>query len=1051
MRNFVYLIWILLWGYLLCFYKNASATFNYKKIYVQNVHLKHGLSQCVVTNMLQDYRGFIWAATFDGLNRFDGSNMITYRHNPNDTLSLPSSKILKIYADYHDHLYALTADGFCVFDYKKEKLIKPEIFSKYKDGWVCNKDENHLWYYAPNTGIIIIDTRNFKYELLPNTFLPNNKGAQTVMQLIYKNNQLYIILHNGNLGIYNETSKQLQFYKNNLLKTSSVTSVALDAYNKIYISSFLEDIICFDINNLQFEQTDLYNKNQKLIAINTVLYDSTRDVLYLSSYGQGLFVYNYQTKELEQYKKMDKRLPLASNYLLGIISNRFGVIYINYDGMGFDILDPFIKKFSPITHEDNYNENNLKYVRKIVEDPEGNLLIGTSESGLAKYEVNTGKISFYNYKTSLSENKAFIIEMYKMKNQLYMGYNGSGIGVIDIRTLKLNKNISVGNSEMQVSDGTIWSFASNSDSILWIGTRNNGINKLNTITGKIVQYTKDKYSDFSDNGIRYIDMLPNGHIFLGTEKGVFIFDITQEKLIKVFPLEEKYKSYKSVKSMHRDFKSRYWVCTDGAGIVILDSLYKPLHTFNTNNGLNNNVIYGLLPESDSSFWISTNAGLSNIIWNENVITKKSDIVSNNYNELNGLQSNEFNTGAFLKTSRGYLVFGGLNGLNYFHPDEIKKIPTESKVYFNEIKIYENNIESEVNVSFINSLNLNYYENAISIGFSYLGVSVPENVKYKYQMEGYDKHWIEAGKRNYVSYTNLAPGQYTFKVLCTDPDGNWIEKPTILNISIATAFYNTWWFYTLIAIILFTIIYGFFLYRTNQIQEKELIKRKFTKELAEVEMKALRAQINPHFLFNSLNSINNFILKNDTKQASKYLVKFSQLVRNILNNSSNTYISLEEELHTIELYMIIEGMRFSNQFSYKIEVEEGLNTSLLNIPSLLLQPYVENAIWHGLLHKDGEKYIIISVKKIQENSISITIEDNGVGRKVAERIEQKPKHRKSFGMQLGESRIRILNQENNSTAKVDVIDLYSDKNEALGTKIDIIIPAKNLRNEHTILN
>jgi sensor histidine kinase YesM len=227
---------------------------------------------------------------------------------------------------------------------------------------------------------------------------------------------------------------------------------------------------------------------------------------------------------------------------------------------------------------------------------------------------------------------------------------------------------------------------------------------------------------------------------------------------------------------------------------------------------------------------------------------------------------------------------------------------------------------------------------------------------------------------------------------------------------------------------------------DQIKQREDLRILYNKELAQVEMKALRAQINPHFLFNSLNSINNYILKNDTKQASRYLVKFSQLVRNILNNSSNPFISLQEELQTIELYMLIEGMRFNNQFKYSIDILDEINSANIMIPSLLLQPYVENAIWHGLLHKEGEKHIRIKVSKQSETSVSITIEDNGVGRKMSELIEQKPKHRKSFGMELGASRLRLMNQNNDQQASVDVIDLVNKDNSPLGTQIKIIIPA-----------
>jgi sensor histidine kinase YesM len=330
---------------------------------------------------------------------------------------------------------------------------------------------------------------------------------------------------------------------------------------------------------------------------------------------------------------------------------------------------------------------------------------------------------------------------------------------------------------------------------------------------------------------------------------------------------------------------------------------------------------------------------------------------------------------------------------------------------------------------------------VSIEFNTLGFSLPEKTKYQYQLIGNDKDWIMSGARNYVSYTNLKSGNYEFRVKACNYDGEWNEKYTSLKIHIATPFYKTWWFILLSIVVISSIIYFIYRNKMKENKEKETLRILNNKELAQLELKALRAQINPHFLFNSLNSINNFILKNDTKKASRYLVKFSQLVRNILNNSSTPLISLEEELQTIELYMLIEGMRFNEQFSYKIIINSSINTSTISIPSLLLQPYVENAIWHGLLHKEGEKRITISIEKINENSISIEINDNGIGRKKVQEIENKSHKGKSYGMQIGEDRLKLIKQSTGQMAQVEVFDSYDEDDIGNGTTIKIIIPNK----------
>ena len=1031
----------------------SHAIYKPENLYIKNINLKQGLSQCIVTNIVEDHRGFVWLGTFDGLNRFDGKNIKVFKHDPDDSTSILSSKVYRIFADKNDHLYLNTNEGFCVFDCKTEKLL-PTTFNKKNINFaIANKDAYHIWLYEKKKGILEVDTRDFRYQVKENSLIPS-ANVQDAVKLIPNGNFIYIIMYNGDVCVYDLVKKTNIIYPNTIYSNASLseykyTSSELVKNDKIYITSYTQDLIVFDIIEKKFIKSNLYEKNTKLIAINSLKYDSTNNLLYIGTYGQGLFIYDYANDTLRQFKKGDNSLPISSNYILNISINKYGLIYIAYDGMGLDVLDPYIKKFSPIIRENVDDKSTLKYVRKIVEDNEGNLFIGTSESGLVKYNRTTNQLTFFNFKTSLTENRAFIIDMIKIGNELWLGYNGSGVGVIDINTQKEIRNYSVGENDNQISNGTIWSFYKDSN-YLWVGTRENGINKIDLLSHKVKQFTKKQFPVFAENGIRTIYKSKNNHFILGTEKGLYKFDIVNEKVKLIFPLFEKEYSFKSIKSIMQDAKDRYWVATDGGGIVILDSNFKMLKNFNTNNGLNNNVVYGILPENDSTYWISTNAGLCTFTWNEKNIYSKEALSSHTYDEINGLQSNEFNTGAYALLSDNSMVFGGLNGINVFNPKGIKNSPIKPDIYVNEFKVFENSLNSPINISYLNEVNLAHFENSISISFSILGFAISEKTNYLYKLEGYDKNWISSKDRNYVSYTNLPSGKYIFKVKASNYDGIWSSEPLELKINIATPFYNTWWFYALSLLFLSAIGFSFYKYRTKLIRDKEEIKLQFTKEIAEVEMKALRAQINPHFLFNSLNSINNYILKNDTKQASRYLVKFSQLVRSILNNSSNTYISLQEELNTIELYMLIEGMRFSNQFTYNIEVEEGLNTSTVNIPSLLLQPYVENAIWHGLLHKEGEKNILISVKNLNNNAVSIIIEDNGVGRSAAQDIKI-TKHHKSFGMQLGESRLRLLNQQNGQTAKVNVIDLYNNLKEPVGTKIDIVLPLKNHQNHSTQSN
>jgi sensor histidine kinase YesM len=206
------------------------------------------------------------------------------------------------------------------------------------------------------------------------------------------------------------------------------------------------------------------------------------------------------------------------------------------------------------------------------------------------------------------------------------------------------------------------------------------------------------------------------------------------------------------------------------------------------------------------------------------------------------------------------------------------------------------------------------------------------------------------------------------------------------------------------------------------------------------MRALRAQMNPHFIFNCLGSINRYIVKSDTKTASNYLTKFSKLIRLILDNSSSDHISLEAEIQTLQLYLDMESLRFDHAFEYEIQKEDNVDECNLQLPSMLIQPYVENAIWHGLLQKSEKGKLWVRFKKINDRLLQAEIEDNGIGRKKAAVLKSKEliKH-KSYGMQISSDRIEIINHLYRLKNSVSIHDLVDDNGDAAGTKIILQIP------------
>ena len=296
-----------------------------------------------------------------------------------------------------------------------------------------------------------------------------------------------------------------------------------------------------------------------------------------------------------------------------------------------------------------------------------------------------------------------------------------------------------------------------------------------------------------------------------------------------------------------------------------------------------------------------------------------------------------------------------------------------------------------------------------------------------------------GTRRRITLANTKPGRYTVLAKASNADGVWSAEKELIRIRILPPFWQTWWFISLCTLCVAALIYAAYRYRVRQIRAKEHLKTEFNKRIAELESRALRAQMNPHFLFNSLNSVKSLISQGESYKATQYLTRFGQLIRQVLANSEQHVIRLQEELEALRLYLEIEQLRFQN-FEYSIDVASDVDVDFIEVPPLILQPYVENAIWHGLMHKpNGERTVDISVIR-DEHKLILTVEDNGIGRVEASKISMRGNARKGgMGMRVTGDRLKLLERLYGRSVQVDIEDLYDNHNTASGTRVTIIIP------------
>jgi hypothetical protein len=347
------------------------------------------------------------------------------------------------------------------------------------------------------------------------------------------------------------------------------------------------------------------------------------------------------------------------------------------------------------------------------------------------------------------------------------------------------------------------------------------------------------------------------------------------------------------------------------------------------------------------------------------------------------------------------------------------------------------------ISLTDRIVLNYDQNIFSFDFAAVDFIDPTSNKHLFMLDDYDEGWNVAGADRRANYFNVPPGNYVFRVRAVNAYGKWAEKA--VSIEIVPAWWSRWWFR--IAVIVAAIASIYFLIRWRlQVKyrlqmertEKETELSRLQHRTAQLEMHALRAQMNPHFLFNSLNSINRFIIQNNSEQASGYLTKFSRLMRLILQNSQYELIPLENELEALKLYLELEAVRFDHHFTYSIKVDDDLDVSALKVPPLIIQPYAENAIWHGLMHKEEKGKLLIELRE-EGDYLVCSITDDGIGRKKAAELKSKSAStHKSMGMKITADRIASMKQRKSNENNIQITDLVLPDGSPGGTRVEIKI-------------
>jgi hypothetical protein len=520
----------------------------------------------------------------------------------------------------------------------------------------------------------------------------------------------------------------------------------------------------------------------------------------------------------------------------------------------------------------------------------------------------------------------------------------------------------------------------------------------------------------------------------------YVYDVDLSTAsVRKLPFQQGIKArlQEDINSVVEDTRGHVWITTlsmIGEFVVHNDSLILA-RQYSTSDGLGSSWAHELYADDSGRIWIFASNGISAI--------QPATGEIRNFGVHEGLQEPYIDPWYLLKTEDGHLISTNAKGFIVYHPDSLWNAYStrDVPVVLKQIRIAGNPIDVGGDMNYLTQLDLKVHQNYVDIQFQALVYPTDYNITYSYIVEGLHDQWISIGENKIVTLSSLSPGSYTLRVKAGPPASEAPEK--VLHIHMATPLIQQTWFIILMSVVMMSITYGAYRWRIQTIRQQEEEKSNITKQIAELELKALRSQMNPHFMFNSLNSIKNYILHAEPKLAAEYLSSFAHLIRMILQNSREKMITLQEELETLILYIELEQIRFDHQFEFHCIIDDDLRLEQIMIPPMLLQPYVENAIWHGLMHKKEKGNLFLRFAKEGE-MVACIIEDDGVGRsKAAEMKSLSANKYKSMGMGITRDRIEIMNKMDTLGITTEVIDQHDSDGRPAGTKIIVRIPGPSI--------
>jgi ligand-binding sensor domain-containing protein len=948
---------------------------------------KNGISHDNVRQIVADSSGFIWMSTWDGLTRYDGTDFVNYFHDPADSTTIPYFSVQFVVIDALDNLWIATDNGIlCLFNRAREEF----------------REITTLGGHSINDLV---------------SFISGPDG------------NLWFLLRKGMLRYDPATGEA--FLYSWPARIHEITRLLFSQYSIIFDGPghlWLAGPVVIEAG-LTEDQAGSRGRAE-ILSVSTVEREPGRNGLFFFGTGKahitrdtdgglwvagttGLFRFDSEKKAFREFGGKLSDLSFADT--VPVVFYRHGTGLCIWFPEKDNILTLPARECGLPTEIFFYGSGMLWFAHQ----SEGGTPAGVTKAVFTPYEFR-----YINPSPSeINDLNVFSI-ITDMEGGLWLAARDRNYLIridTDGRTDRIN---TLGEEELK----RLWhprSFLRDSSGI-WIGYYYDRLIRYNTATGRMEEhnpgrnvhtmcYDREGKILIADSGvIRYDPGTGKSERLYttGDSLNIFTFELqdsilwagcSHSYILKLDLTSKKPEFFKMTGGINNleDIlvceDGTLWIATLGAGVCRFDPATGEKLFYTTATGLTNNTTYSVLRDRRGNIWVSTNSGLS-------VINPVSGLIRS-FGENDGLAIHEFNSDASWVTDEGKFLLGGVGGAVEFDPEQILgDFPAGVKphIIIKEFEVSAMKRVLDKPVYKADTILLRKGDDNFHISFVVPEYRHPEKIRYRYRLDSGSDNWFytDHSDRN-INFSNLVPGWHNLEIQATDPGGSW-GMPKKLAIHINPYFYQTLFFRISMPLLIILLIGISIWMALRHMRARERQKRDTLRH------QALRGQMNPHFIFNSLNSINYFISKNDSLAANRYIADFSKLIRTVLNNMNEEFVRLTVELGSLEDYLNIEHLRFGNKFDYSLEVDPRVVPESIMVSPGIVQPFVENAIWHGVMGLDSRKGVIRVSLKMNGDRLVCIVEDDGVGRTRSEAMKDRNLPKKSKGIYLAMERLRIIN-------------------------------------------